>query len=213
MKEISSDTSTEVKTDGRKSPKSAVEIQGKKFGRWTVIRREENNARNRTVWLCKCDCGTERKVLGSVLKNGRSRSCGCLTVDVFVKRNTKHGQYKRSEYKTWQAMKTRCCNPKSEAFKEWGGRGISICEHWINNFSNFLADMGTRPSLEYSIDRIDNDKNYSCGHCEQCLANGWTANCRWSTRLEQNTNRRPSRKYKPSKKYKKRTPKTVENKS
>lgn len=94
-------------------------------------------------------------------------------------------------YRSWTAMKTRCDNPNAPNYTDYGGRGIKYCNRW-SDYPAFLEDMGER-SRELSIDRIDNDAHYSCGHCEDCLENGWMANCRWATSREQNTNRRKMR--------------------
>lgn len=95
-----------------------------------------------------------------------------------------------AEYSVWQDMKQRCYNPKCCNYPHYGARGIRVCDRWRHDFTAFLADMGRRPSFQHSIDRIDNEGNYSCGHCEECLRNGWPANCRWATWTEQNRNRR-----------------------
>lgn len=102
----------------------------------------------------------------------------------------KHYLSKRPEYRTWIAMKARCENPNRKAYKDYGGRGIKVCYGWYD-FILFFKDMGIRPGPDYSIDRINNDSNYSCGHCEECLREGWTANCRWATQSQQNMNKRP----------------------
>lgn len=92
----------------------------------------------------------------------------------------KHGQYGSVEYQTWADMKVRCLNPNNKRYADYGGRGITVCKRWLS-FENFLADMGTRPSNQHSLDRIDNDKGY------------FKENCRWATRQEQNGNRRRRR--------------------
>lgn len=94
------------------------------------------------------------------------------------------------ENAAWYDIRRRCLNSASPHWEHYGGRGISICQRWLDNFHNFLADMGPRPSPEYSIDRINNNGHYSCGKCEECIANGWSANCRWATWLQQHRNRR-----------------------
>lgn len=93
------------------------------------------------------------------------------------------------EYVVWTGMRSRCLKPKNPGFRYYGGRGITICARWRKEFWNFLDDMGSRPTPEHEIDRIDNDAHYSCGHCDECLANKWPANCRWATKLEQANNK------------------------
>ena len=104
----------------------------------------------------------------------------------------KHGYSKLPEYGIWQAMKNRCYRTKGQDYENYGGRGIKVCERWRSSVVNFIEDMGLRPSKSHSINRKDNDANYSCGKCDECLANGWTANCEWATRNEQLGNRRNS---------------------
>lgn len=109
-----------------------------------------------------------------------------------VKLLHKSGAMKHPLYSIWSNMKYRCYTPSCHAYARYGGRGITVCAHWqerLNGFWNFVEDMGERPK-DMTIDRIDNDGNYSCGHCEECIANGWTANCRWATRRQQVVNSR-----------------------
>jgi hypothetical protein len=121
------------------------------------------------MWLCRCDCGTQKEVAQGNL--GRCIfSCGCLHKELAAasKLRLTHGMRNSVEYATWNSMKNRCFNPKSQAFKNYGGRGITVCERWMK-FENFFSDMGPRPDgLE--IDRINNNGNYE------------PDNCRWTTR-------------------------------
>lgn len=105
-------------------------------------------------------------------------------------RYEQHGKYGSPEYKSWENMRTRCLNSKSTRFKDYGGRGIKICLRWLNSFEDFYKDMGPRPSSKHSLDRINNDGNYS------------PSNCRWSTNEQQYRNRRSNKvlKYKGKKK-------------
>ena len=153
---------------------------GDKYGRWSVVCEAERNQRGRR-FLCRCACGTERVVRLTHLRQGRSKSCGCLCKELSTERATKHGHAGTPLYQVWCDMVRRCTNPKHTRFKDWGGRGITICEEWLN-LENFLAWVGTsgyRPGL--LIDRIDNDGNYK------------PSNCRWVTMKEQGNNRRSNR--------------------
>lgn len=102
----------------------------------------------------------------------------------------KHYLSKRPEYRAWAGIRSRCKNANLKCYKDYGGRGIRVCCGW-DDFIMFFKDMGVRPGSNYSIDRINNSGNYSCGHCDECIENGWDANCRWATITQQNINKRP----------------------
>ncbi|WP_239700372.1 hypothetical protein [Mammaliicoccus sp. D-M17] len=139
-----------------------------KFNRLKPIERVDNIKRGK-AFLCKCDCGNTTIVPLASLKNNRVKSCGCLNSEVqskFMKEyNNKHGKSNTAEYRVWIGMKNRCNNPKHKQYKDYGGRGIKVCERW-DDFSNFIEDMGERPTKKHQIDRTNNDGNYEPNNCE-----------------------------------------------
>jgi hypothetical protein len=167
------------------------------FGRLTVIKNVGKNKFGQPIWNCKCSCGQEKNILNSSLISGRTKSCGCLQKELYAKRkgniNIKHSMSKSRFYGIYNAIKFRCYNKNSDRYKDWGGRGITVCKEWLDDFINFKNDM-YESYLEHvkefgenqtSIDRVDNNKNY----CKE--------NCKWSTCKEQNANQRdyPSQRY------------------
>lgn len=159
-----------------------IDLTGQRFGRLTVVKRGKNKSYRAVTWLCICDCGNETIVASIALRTGRTTSCGCYSREVNLKMKTKHGHAKRGnispEFYTWTGMISRCTNPNEPEFKNYGERGINVCDRWLNSFENFLEDMGERPSKKHSIDRVDNDGDYE------------PDNCRWATIKEQSNNTR-----------------------
>lgn len=158
---------------------------GKKFSKLTIIKLSYFNIEegfNRAIVLCNCDCGNEKAIRLKDILNGKTQSCGCLLKEKSGARAITHGKTETTEYRIWSNMLTRCYNQKSESYKYYGARGIKVCERWLNSFENFFMDMGNRPSLRLTLDRIDNDGNYE------------PSNCRWATYSQQRNNQRVSNK-------------------
>lgn len=158
-------------------PPRTKDITGQVFSRVTVLSYAEYKA-GCAWWLCRCTCGKELTISGAAMRNGRTRSCGCLQRDRTVQRCTTHDMYKSPEYSSWRAMVERCTNPSHRAYRNYGERGITVDKRWLDSFAAFYADVGARPSPKHTLDRINNAKGYTKG------------NCRWATRKEQQWNMR-----------------------
>lgn len=162
----------------------SYDMVGKRFNRLVVIKHYDNNRKNGVKWLCMCNCGQEVIVLGSSLRKGNTKSCGCLQREIaaiLCKKRTSHGQARRGKttllYWVHQGMIRRCYNSKHKSWSEYGGRGIKVCKRWLK-FENFDKDMGEgwKPGLQ--IDRKNNDEEYS------------PENCYWATSEQQARNKR-----------------------
>lgn len=153
---------------------------GERFGRLVVIALGASGSRTtKKKWICACDCGGRTITNTYSLRAGKTRSCGCYQIEL----STKHGQSgirSSPTYRSWKSMRVRCSNQKIPAYKNYGGRGIAVCQRW-DSFIAFLADMGERPEGT-TLDRRNNDGDYD------------PDNCRWATKSEQAKNRRNARR-------------------
>lgn len=159
---------------------------GKRFSRLVVVEQLESRKgplkRGFARWRCVCDCGKETIAETSRLNRGHKKSCGCLAATAIVERTLTHGMTGTSEYRIWSGLKRRCLDPVCNSYPRYGGRGITVCEEWMD-FASFFADMGPRPSKKHSLDRINNNGPYS------------PENCRWATAKDQARNTSRSRRY------------------
>ena len=150
--------------------------KGDKYNRLTAVRFDHMDKHWNAYWLFKCQCGNKKVINVSSVKTGHIKSCGCLQKEMMKNRMIIHGMSYTKEYSIWGNMKDRCYNKKSKEYKNYGDRGIKVCNRWMK-FENFYKDMGKKP-VKKSLDRINNNNNYKPN------------NCRWATRKEQNNNKR-----------------------
>lgn len=151
------------------------ELIGRKFG--SLLVTEVDSSKRKKHWICKCDCGSNASVSTFNLVSGQTVSCGCLRKHMLSLRQKRHGKSGTNIYLRWRSMLHRCLDKTNKRYTDYGGRGITVCDEWLN-FSNFYSDMGDPPSKSHQIDRIDNNK----GYCKE--------NCRWVTNSQNSRNKR-----------------------
>jgi len=156
-----------------------IDLVGKTFGHLTVVSCGELVGKH-LRWNCICVCGKNHSVASQKLRTGEVSSCGCKKGEMLAAHKTTHGGSNTREFRIWSRMKTRCSNPKHNRYHRYGGRGIRVCDRWLESFENFLADMGPCPD-GMSIERKNNDLDY----CKD--------NCIWATPTEQALNRSTAR--------------------
>lgn len=162
--------------------KKIIDLTGKRFGRLIVIEINKRNKKRREyLWKCKCDCGNITIVYGQNLRRGYTKSCGCYNKSQIIKANTKHGLANHQLYAIWNTMKMRCYNPKNIQYKDYGGRGITVCKQWRNDFKlfyDFCITNGWKKGL--CIDRRNNNGNYTSSNCRFVTGKENSRNTRYS---------------------------------
>lgn len=162
----------------------SIDLQGIRFGRLFVVEKNGKANNGSIIWRCRCDCGKETMVTSGNLRSGSTNSCGCLHNEFISSLSKTHGLSHTRLHGIWRGIKGRCLNHKNSAYQRYGGRGITICEEWRDNFENFYEwaiENGYQDDL--SIDRIDVNEGY------------FPENCRWATDEIQSRNKRNNRKY------------------
>lgn len=163
---------------------SQLDLLGRSFGRLVVISQAESKY-GKSRWLCRCECGATTVVVGSDLVSGHTQSCGCLGREAGARNGSASAKHRLGQsrlYHIWQSMKQRCSNPRHKSYHSYGGRGISVCDAWLDDFLRFRSwALANGHQKDLTLDRIDNDGNYEPG------------NCRWVTWAGQATNRRTNR--------------------
>lgn len=158
-------------------------LTGHRFGRLLVLSESGRDKHKQILWKCLCDCGAEKTVTGSNLR-GKTRSCGCLKAEIDPARLRTHGKSGTKEHKIWKGMISRCAITTATGYKNYGGRGVKVCERW-HDFSAFFTDMG-ECGQGMSIDRIDVNGNYEPGNCCWSTKKDQARNTRRSTRITHN---------------------------
>ena len=162
-------------------PRHATELNGKVFGRLTVLFRDANSPRGAARWRVVCVCGTEKTCRTDLLTKGLAVSCGCFRNETAAARVRTHGMTNTFEFRVWTAMRRRCTDTNHPRYHRYGGRGITVCKRWAK-FENFFADMGLCPFEKGSIERTNNDRGYT------------PSNCIWLPKTQQSRNRNFNKK-------------------
>jgi hypothetical protein len=162
-------------------PKALVVNKGDKYNLLTIIKELNKSKKGERMFLCQCDCGNETTLSLGTIRHGNTKSCGCLKIKTSSELLLKHSLSNHRLYKTWTNMKSRCYNKNTRSYKDYGARGIKVCDEWKNSFINFYNDMHPTYQEGLTIDSVNNDKDY----CKE--------NCRWATATEQQNNKSTNR--------------------
>jgi hypothetical protein len=157
------------------------DLIGQRFGRLLVVGKSSNSNGRKPRWFALCKCGNQKEVAHDKLLYGDTKSCGCLRRETTSASFRTHGDTESVEHRCWCLMRSRCNCETDDAYADYGGRGIKVCDRWMESYENFLEDMGRKPTPLHTVDRIKVNGNYEPG------------NCRWATKAEQNLNRRNNR--------------------
>jgi len=172
-----------------------IDMTGRHYGRLTIIKEHQPGKHRRARWVCGCDCGKEIIALGTNIRFGQTKSCGCFAdevrlknIDKLTKTNATHGVRQTRMYHSWNNMIRRCYDVRDNYYKTYGAVGRIVCDNLRESPKNMFNLIGERPD-KYTLDRIDNNENYTCGQCPQCVEENWPMNIRWSTRSQNQNNR------------------------
>lgn len=168
---------------------AAKDLTGKRFGRLTILGPTEERRQGQIVWHYRCDCGAEGVRVGGGLKRSRVVSCGCATADATRAVHQTHGQTDSRLYRVWSNMCARCHTPSSSIWEYYGGRGVVVCERWRGKggFVQFYADMGQPPTAQHTLERINNDGNYTPENCKWVQGKRQPRNTRRTVRAPDGT--------------------------